>query len=221
MSGLNAIKSAVLIVFLSLSAVASANASQTCAWTKIDVAPGTYQTTDGNDITRDITPSCSGGPVCVKDPVTGRPNCRLGNKQFSFYFKPGKEEKLIVYFDGGGACWDSNTCVTGQQTPGPAYVPELPKTVPTEGLFDQTNKKNPYRNWSITIIPYCTGDIHFGSKDQDYTDFTGAVTGVPGGTVTLHHRGFDNFLYVRDWLMKRYRGDDKEGHRVQSYPAAI
>ena len=213
MSGLNAIKSAVLIVFLSLSAVAGATASQTSEWIKIDVAPGTYQTTDGNDITRDITPSCSGGPVCVRDPVTGRPNCRLGNKQFSFYFKPGKEEKLIVYFDGGGACWDSNTCVTGQQTPVPAYVPELPKTVPTEGLFDQANKKNPYRKWSIAVIPYCTGDIHFGSKDQNYTDFTGAVTGVPGGTVTIHHRGFDNFLYVRDWLMKRYRGGNKEGHR--------
>lgn len=129
MSGLNAIKSAVMFVFLSLSAVAWADAPQKSAWKKIDVAPGTYQTTDGNDIAREITPSCSGGPVCTIDPATGRPNCRLGNKQFSFYFKPGKEEKLIVYFDGGGACWDSNTCVTGQQTPVPAYVPEVPNTL--------------------------------------------------------------------------------------------
>lgn len=211
MTGLNAIKSAAMIVLLSLSAFAGADSLRTSEWTKIDVAPGTYQTTDGNGATREITPSCSGGPVCTKDPATGKPNCRLGNKQFSFYFKPGKEEKLIVYFDGGGACWDSNTCVTGQQTPLPAYVPELSKTMPSEGLFDQNNKKNPYRNWSVAVIPYCTGDIHFGSKDQDYTDFTGAVTGVPGGKVTLHHRGFDNFLYVRDWLMTRY-GDDKKGH---------
>lgn len=205
-----AIKGAAVLLLLSLSTLAGADSTSTSAWKKIDVAPGTYQTTDGNGATREISPSCSGGPVCATDPATGRPNCRLGNKQFSFYFKPGKEEKLIVYFDGGGACWDSNTCVTGQQTPIPAYVPELPKTARLEGLFDQDNKKNPYSDWSIAVIPYCTGDIHFGSKDQDYTDFTGAVTGVPGGTVTLHHRGFDNFLYVRDWLMTRYAGDEKE-----------
>lgn len=210
MTKLNAIKSAAIIVLLSLSTLAGADSVQTSAWKKIDVAPGTYQTTDGNGASREITPSCSGGPVCAKDPATGKPNCRLGNKQFSFYFKPGKEQKLIVYFDGGGACWDSNTCVTGQQTPVAAYVPELSKAVPSEGLFDLKNKKNPYRNWSIAVIPYCTGDIHFGSNDQDYTDFTGAVTGVPGGTVTLHHRGFDNFLYVRDWLMSRYSGEDNE-----------
>lgn len=151
--------------------------------------------------------------MCTADPATGKPICRLGNKQFSFYYKPGKDKKkLIVYFDGGGACWDSNTCVTGAQTRLPTYVPELSRTVPTEGMFDLSNNKNPYRNWSMAIIPYCTGDIHFGSNDQNYTDFTGAVTGVTGGTVTLHHRGFDNFLYVRDWLMSRYRGGDKKGH---------
>lgn len=206
MKNLKAFRGAAVIMLLSFATLAGAHSTDSAAWKKIDVAPGTYQTTDGNGTARDITPSCSGGPVCTLDAATGKPTCRTGDKRFSFYFKPGKEKKLIVYFDGGGACWDSNTCVTGQQTQLPAYVPELPKTLRKEGLFDTNNRNNPYRNWSMAVIPYCTGDIHWGSKDQDYTDFTGAVTGVPGGTVTLHHRGFDNFLYVRDWLIDRYSG---------------
>ena len=210
MNNLKAIKSAVVIFLFALGSIATAQADQKNDWKKIDVAPGTYQTTDGNGASREIAPSCSGGPVCTLD-ATGKPiSCKLGDKQFSFYFKPGKEkEKLVVYFDGGGACWDSNTCVTGQQTPLAAYVPEIKDKLSTEGLFDQNNPQNPYRDWNIAVIPYCTGDIHWGSKDQNYTDYTGAVTGAPGGTVTIHHRGFDNFLYVRDWLMKRYAKDKK------------
>lgn len=214
MTKFGAVKSAAIVVMLSICVGAGADSVRTTTWQKIDVESGTYHTTDGNGIAREITPSCSGGPVCTADPATGKPNCRLGNKQFSFYYKPGKDKKkLIVYFDGGGACWDANTCVTGAQTRLPTYVPELSGTVSTEGIFDLNNKKNPYRNWSMAVIPYCTADIHFGSNDQQYPDFTGAVTGTPGGMVTIHHRGFDNFLYVRDWLMKRYDGDHKNGHK--------
>ena len=215
MKNLKAIKSAVVILLLSFAGIAAADSENYGKWKKIDVAPGTYQTTDGNGDAREIAPSCSGGPVCAPD--ASGPNCRLGDKQFSFYYKPGKEKKLLVFFDGGGSCWDSNTCVTGQLTPLAAYVPELKDALSTQGLFDQNNPQNPYRDWSMVAIPYCTGDIHLGSKVQDYTDFTGAVTGAPGGTVTLHHRGFDNFLYVREWLMENgFQG--KEGQQMPEMP---
>jgi len=207
-----AIKNAIAVVLLLFSGMVAADSATYAKWEKIDVAPGIYQTTDGNGDVREIAPSCSGGPVCTID-AAGKPNCRLGDKQFSFYYKAGKKKDLVVYFDGGGACWDSNTCVTGQVvTSVGAYVPELKGGPGTQGLFDQANPQNPYRDWSVVAIPYCTGDIHFGSRDQNYTDFTGAVTGIPGGTVTIHHRGFDNFLYVREWLKQRFgveEGDKK------------
>lgn len=217
MTKFSAVKSAAFMVLLSICTVAGADSVRASGWQQIAVKPGTYHTTDGNGIVREISPSCSGGPVCTADPVTGKPNCRLGDKQYSFFYKPGKEKKkLLVYFDGGGACWDTNTCVTGAQTPLPVYVPELSGVVPTQGMFDLNNPQNPYRHWSMAIIPYCTGDIHFGSNDQRYADLTGAVTGTPGGLVTIHHRGFDNFLYVRDWLMKRYHVDHHRVHKHDS-----
>ncbi len=203
MKSAKTIKNPLILLMLSFGFVSVASADESRDWKKIDVAPGTYQTTDGNGVAREIIPSCSGGPVCTTN-AAGVQSCRLGNKDFSFFFKPGKEKKkLVVFFDGGGSCWDSNTCVTGQQTPLSAYVPEL-KGISTQGLFDQSNPKNPYRDWNIAVLPYCTGDIHWGSKDQAYTDFTGRITGTQGGTVTIHHRGFDNFLYVREWLMNHF-----------------
>ena len=203
MKSAKTIKNPLILLMLFFGFVSVASSDESRDWKKIDVAPGTYQTTDGNGVAREITPSCSGGPVCTTN-AAGVQSCRLGNKDFSFFFKPGKEKKkLVVFFDGGGSCWDSNTCVTGQQTPLSAYVPEL-KGISTQGLFDQSNPKNPYRDWNIAVLPYCTGDIHWGSKDQAYTDFTGRITGTQGGTVTIHHRGFDNFLYVREWLMNHF-----------------
>ena len=207
-----------------LSAIAgtvSADQATPAAWQKIDVPAAVYKVTDGNGAERDIAPSCSGGPVCKVDPTTGQPQCREGNKQFSFYFKPGKTQKLLVFFDGGGACWDSNTCVTSALTPLPAYVPEIgPKSDPANsgGVFNLANKDNPYRDWSMAFIPYCTGDIHWGSKDDAYTDYTGAITGTPGGQVTIHHRGFDNFLYVRQWLKGRFSRNT--GKTAASGPAS-
>lgn len=208
---------AILAVFLGFL-IASAAAHDASSWRKFDVpVGGTFRVTDANGVERDIAPGCSGGPVCAIDPSTGIPRCREGNKQFSFYYKPGKSDKVLVYFDGGGACWDSNTCVTGNQTPLSAYVPEIgPSSDPASkgGLFNLDNHDNPYREWSMVVLPYCTGDIHWGSNDASYTDFTGAVTGTPGGQVTIHHRGFDNFLFVRQWMKKRFDGLTDDGGKL-------
>lgn len=221
MSFVRTLKVALSIFLGALVGMAYGDEANVSAWQKIDVAAGVYQVTDGNGVQRQIAPSCSGGPVCKVDAVTGQTSCREGNKQFSFYFKPGKEHKLLVFFDGGGACWDANTCITGNQTRLPAYVPELNRNSDPRnagGLFDTTNVANPYRNWSVAVIPYCTGDIHWGSKDVSYTDFTGAATGVVGGQAVIHHRGFDNFLYVRDWLKKRYSAGSAEGEDEDESP---
>ena len=207
----------VCVLFFSMLGVAHAEHSSN-QWKKIDVAPGVYTVRDGNGAERQIRPSCSGGPVCTRDATTGQTTCRPGDTDYSFYYKRGKSSKLLVFFDGGGACWDSTTCVTGNLTPVPAYVPELgPGSDPATkgGLFNLQNADNPYRDWSMVYVPYCTADVHWGSRDQTYLDFTGAATGTPGGTITLHHRGFDNFLYVREWIKHRFGEDDDEIEAVK------
>lgn len=178
---------------------------------KIVVPAGTYTVADGNGNQRQITPSCSGAPICTTDPATGATSCHPGNTEYSFWYKPGMRDKLAIVLAGGGMCWDSDSCVTSRVVGQSTYLAEpYFKTLPPgttafgAALFDQTNPANPYKDWSVVVVDYCTGDMHAGSNDAVYTDYTGLATGTPGGPVTIHHRGYDNLLYVRDWISRLY-----------------
>jgi hypothetical protein len=40
-------------------------------------------------------------------------------------------------------------------------------TPPTPaGMFDQGNTANPYKDWNMVYVPYCTGDVFFGTNDN-------------------------------------------------------
>lgn len=139
------------------------------------------------------------------------PGCAFAGDDYSFYFKKGKSDKLAILFNGGGACWNSTTCLASLESPAPAYVPsdEFPNSNPLlqDGMLNLNNPDNPYKDWSIAFLPYCTGDVHFGSKDTAYPV-------APGATQTIRHHGFDNFLYAREWLKKRLKDNDDGPEKV-------
>ncbi len=179
-------------------------------WQQIPLS-GEITITDPQGNPRTLKPACSGGPVCSTDPATGVETCRKGKTDFSFFVRPGKKDKVVLYFDGGGACWNSATCLIA-----PIYTVEIDETpqslAAAGGIADIDNPNNPLRDWTQVFVPYCSGDIHWGAKETDYVDYTGKL-GPPGGTVTLHHRGFDNALAVIDWLQKRYPGKKHHGRQ--------
>ena len=123
----------------------------------------------------------------------------------------GPVEYLVVYFEGGGACWDNLTCtfpITGRPEPVPQFfVPQVPpgNGPSSDGIFSTTNEANPVRDWNMVYIPYCTGDIHTGSATKTYTSVGHPVLGVPAGApITIQHRGFDNFMVVMDWIKRNF-----------------
>lgn len=142
-------------------------------------------------------PSCTGFPGT--DPT------------FKFWAKksPTGSRKTVVYFEGGGACWDNLTCsfpIGGPQPPPPAqslpqfYVPTIPPGFNPSaigGLFRADRADNPVRDWNIVYIPYCTGDIHTGSATKTYANGNPLI---PGSSYTIKHRGFDNFMSVLAWM---------------------
>ncbi len=174
-----------LVLTAGLTSLMASSAWAQEAWQKIAV-PAEKYTVQVNGAQRDIYPGCA-----------------LPGSEYAFYFKPGIEDKLVVFFNGGGACWNSTTCLTSLQSPLPAYVPSVnaPGNAPQnlKGVFNLDNPDNPFRDWSILFLPYCTGDVHIGSKDTSYIPDFGA-----GPAVTIHHRGFDNFLYSGNWLQQHY-----------------
>ncbi|WP_455203347.1 pectin acetylesterase-family hydrolase [Kaarinaea lacus] len=140
--------------------------------------------------------------------------CSIPGSEYSFYFRPGKKDKVVFFFDHGGACYDYATCVGSLQSPDPVYDPILDADdIPSialggardiDGLFDAKNKDNAFRKWSMVFIPYCTGDIHVGSKDTTYS-----IPGLPAPEATVQHRGFDNFLAVLEWAKTKFKKSNK------------
>jgi len=123
---------------------------------------------------------------------------------FAFWYRPGTADGLVVYFDGGGACWDDATCARPRlagnvQDRRTVYKAELlpgDEVSRMQGIFDVTDARNPVRDWSMLFIPYCTGDVHSGSNTAQYRD---PQTGKP---YTIQHRGWDNTQVILHWMRR-------------------
>ncbi len=134
-------------------------------------------------------------PTCSKAPGT--------NPQFRFWARRGTADGLVIFFEGGGACWDDATCSLGISAANPNglyYAEILPSYNPStyNGLFNLTDARNPVKDWSFVYVPYCTGDIHAGSKTKTYTN------PFNGQQYTIEHRGVDNFRLVLRWIQQNF-----------------
>ncbi|HVZ75188.1 MAG TPA: pectin acetylesterase-family hydrolase [Polyangia bacterium] len=101
---------------------------------------------------------------------------------------PGTSDDLVIYFEGGGACWDFSTCfVLNTSAHGPVGLTQWTALAPqiSVGPFDRARATNPLRDASYVFVPYCTGDMHGGNNVQGYT--------ANGVTKTMHHVGRKNF----------------------------
>lgn len=151
------------------------------AWEQISPQPARI---DG----RMFSPTCSQAPGA--DPA------------YRFWFKRGSTDGLVVFFDGGGACWDDITCAVprrasdARESDGFYKAELIPGDDPNRlsGIFDLGNARNPVRDWSFVFVPYCTGDVHSGSNTAHYRD---PDTGEP---YAIEHRGSDNFRTILAWM---------------------
>ena len=138
-----------------------------------------------------LTPACSNCPGTTSD-------------KFTFFAKGGKQNDLVIFFQGGGACWDAMNCYHV-----PTYTQEQGETLADfadtagMGIFDTRNPKNPFRKWGFIYLPYCTGDLHWGASDSEYPLNPADPDNSPA--ITIQHRGFVNFQVVLKWLKENTR----------------
>lgn len=110
----------------------------------------------------------------------------------------GTGKDLVIFLQGGGACWDFVTC-GGAST----LVPDTPtaSTGPfgpaqfAAGIFTKYPNAWVHRDKlpptlataTVVFVPYCTGDVHSGDK---VTTYASPVFGLPA--ITWHHVGHAN-----------------------------
>ena len=128
---------------------------------------------------------------------------------YRFFVRPGDPEKLLVYFQGGGACWFGANCDLHLD---PSYKPRVARDEPERyrGIFDFEHPDNPFTAYTVVMAPYCSADVHLGNAVAEYQAPAREPWEVDGELrpaheahpVTIHHRGVVNAEAVLDWTYR-------------------
>ncbi len=125
-------------------------------------------------------------------------SCALGTP-YAFFYQMGDSRKVMIYFQGGGACWDAVTC-DARSSSGHFYKPAVGQRERPYGggLLNLTNVDNPVHEYTKVFIPYCTGDLHLGARTVVYD--VPATAADSARRYEIHHTGSANALSALDWL---------------------
>jgi hypothetical protein len=118
------------------------------------------------------------------------PVCMDGSP-YHFFAKRGSVNKLLMYYQGGGACWEQLTCsipvCDSNVNPDGSDNPNNARS----GFADLTNPDNPFRDWHIVVVSYCSCDVHFGDAAQDYP-------------LHVEHRGYQNARVAEKYAREHF-----------------
>ena len=128
--------------------------------------------------------------------------CSRGT-DFAYFVRKGTVNKVVIDFIGGGACWNQQTCSIADAifNPDVENVRNAIEAGIPFGYYDTSKEDNPFRDWYHVVIPYCTGDIHWGDNVQTY--------GSGADELTIHHKGAVNTRAVLDWVYDSFSAPEQ------------
>jgi Pectinacetylesterase len=124
----------------------------------------------------------------------GATGCARGGR-YAFWARVADPSKLVVFFQGGGGCFDERSCKVGSSWFDDA-VTDADDPTHAGGMFDMADPRNPFRDWSWVFIPSCGGDVHLGDRRVRY------------GSVTVQQRGWHNAHAAIDWAFAHFPTPD-------------
>ena len=103
-------------------------------------------------------------------------------KEWHGILRKGTENKLVVYFFGGGVSITEETSRGGKEF----FAEDMTGQdfVSTWGI-GSNEASNPFKDWSFLVIPYASGDFHCGTGEYRYTK--------GGKEKVVHHQGYTNY----------------------------
>lgn len=114
---------------------------------------------------------------------------------YAYWVRPGTNDNLMLFFEGGGGCWSADTCRdTGQKFNGfyDSAVTSVDDPSRRNGVLDFDHPDNPFSDYTVVFIPVCTGDVHWGDQITTFTD-------SDGEEVVINFNGFVNAQSAIQW----------------------
>lgn len=188
--------------------------------------------------------ACPSGSTCANQltDLDYAPTCLDGSGTGIAVYAPTTwNGKIMYWFDGGGFCFDNDTC-NENVAPGSAAwaadvalialgAPPTPPPAPFvfrtnfpyssfntyltadgsedlnsmyeykpflgQGIFDHTGTINPFTDYLQVFVPYCTGDLHVGDREDNTSTFR-----TPSGKT---FKGFSNATQAVEYTDKSVR----------------
>ena len=112
------------------------------------------------------------------------PMCLRGD-DFNTTTRRGSGDELIIFLQGGGACW-SDLCQS---------FSTVRAGVPETGILNRNLAVNPVTDWNVGYVPYCDGSLFAGDVDIDDDG---------DGEIDRYHRGLVNLSASLDAIASEY-----------------
>lgn len=140
--------------------------------------------------------------------------CSDGSQYKFFVHDSPNSNNLIILLEGGGACWDYESCSgslgkLGAVNPNGIADDYMTQTTAKyvspivngadPGLPGRAKIPIVTADWDVVYMPYCTGDVHVGNNVAVYNDPAGA-----NPPLTFHHNGFNNTVAATNYLAQRF-----------------
>ncbi len=121
---------------------------------------------------------------------------------------------MTITFEGGGACWDQDACegkgdYSASNPDGiPANYMSLTNSAAGGLVTPFSARLDPFQGVqtqgdNLVYLPYCTGDVHTGSRTTVYDDANPAAPRVQ------YHQGKANVKAAADWLKSHLGRPDR------------
>ena len=145
--------------------------------------------------------------------------CSDGSQYKFFVHDAPGSNNLLIMFEGGGACWDYETCSGQAGALGAANPNGIPDEYITDfkaqfvsPLVNGADPGIPFRpinpiataGYDVVYMPYCTGDVHVGNNVVTYSDPSGQ-----NPPIVFRHVGFQNSTAALDHLAGRFPNVNK------------
>ncbi|MCP4437431.1 MAG: hypothetical protein GY810_00505 [Aureispira sp.] len=126
--------------------------------------------------------------------------CRGGTETGIGIRLNNSSNKILIYLEGGGGCFNKTTCTVNPSFYNKTSFDAIKGIELGMGIFKKSNDNNPFKDWNCIYVPYCTGDVHSGTRTN---------VDIGWGIVRQQMVGHNNVSLVLAELVKQFPDADE------------